>query len=77
MAENHVSKRRPIARKPRRHQVDEGLVVRFSATPIPLMCCRLYGEVCFLQEDSEWKLIHGHSSIGVSNEEMFGKDVTA
>jgi hypothetical protein len=19
----------------------------FSATPIPLMCCRLYGEVCF------------------------------
>jgi ketosteroid isomerase-like protein len=33
--------------------------------------------VVFLQEDSEWKLIHGHSPIGVSNEEMFGKDVTA
>jgi len=29
MAENHVSKRLPIARKPRRHRVDEGLVVRF------------------------------------------------
>ena len=31
----------------------------------------------FLQEDGEWKLIHGHSSIGVRNEELFGKDVTA
>ncbi len=29
MAENHVSKRLPIARKSRRHRVDEGLVVRF------------------------------------------------
>ena len=31
----------------------------------------------FVQEDGEWKLIHGHSSIGVRNEEMFGEDVTA
>ncbi len=30
----------------------------------------------FLQEDGEWKLIHGHSSIGVRNEELFGEDVT-
>ncbi len=33
--------------------------------------------VVFLQEDGEWKLIHGHTSIGVRNEEMFGEDVTA
>ena len=31
----------------------------------------------FLEEDGEWKLVHGHSSIGVSNEELFGEDVTA
>ncbi len=31
----------------------------------------------FLQEDGEWKVIHGHSSIGIRNEEMFGEDVTA
>ena len=31
----------------------------------------------FVQEDGEWKLIHGHSSIGVRNEEFFGEDVTA
>ncbi len=31
----------------------------------------------FLEEDGEWKLIHGHSSIGVSNEALFGEDVTA
>ena len=31
----------------------------------------------FLQEDGEWKLIHGHSSIGVRNEELFGEGVTA
>jgi hypothetical protein len=30
----------------------------------------------FLQEDGEWKLIHGHSSIGVRNEEIFGEDAT-
>jgi hypothetical protein len=29
MAGNHVSVRLPTARKPRRYQVDEGLVVRF------------------------------------------------
>jgi adenylate cyclase len=33
--------------------------------------------VVFLQEDAEWKLIHGHASIGVRNEELFGEDVTA
>jgi hypothetical protein len=31
----------------------------------------------FDQEDGEWKLIHGHTSIGVSNEELFGADITA
>jgi hypothetical protein len=31
----------------------------------------------FLREDGEWTLIHGQSSIGVRNEEMFGEDVTA
>ena len=31
----------------------------------------------FHQEDGEWKLIHGHTSIGVSNEEALGKDLTA
>jgi ketosteroid isomerase-like protein len=31
----------------------------------------------FRREDGEWKLIHAHSSIGVSNEELFGEDVTA
>ena len=30
----------------------------------------------YLQEDGEWKLIHAHTSIGVSNEELFGEDVT-
>jgi hypothetical protein len=29
MAENHVSTRPPIARKPRRHRIYEGLVPRF------------------------------------------------
>jgi hypothetical protein len=31
----------------------------------------------FVEEDGEWKLIHGHTSIGVRNEEMFGEDLTA
>jgi ketosteroid isomerase-like protein len=31
----------------------------------------------FNQEDGEWKLIHGHTSIGVRNEEFFGEDITA
>src|SRR5688500_9278511 len=31
----------------------------------------------FVQEDGEWKLIHGHTSIGVRNEEQFGEDITA
>ena len=30
----------------------------------------------FVQEDGEWKLIHGHTSIGVRNEESFGEDIT-
>jgi ketosteroid isomerase-like protein len=33
--------------------------------------------VIFRQEDGEWKVVHGHSSIGVRNEEMFEEDVTA
>ena len=32
--------------------------------------------VVFRREDGEWKLVHGHSSIGVRNEEMFGEDAT-
>ncbi len=31
----------------------------------------------FRLEEGEWKLVHGHSSIGVRNEELFGEDVTA
>jgi hypothetical protein len=31
----------------------------------------------FLQEDGEWKAVHLHASIGVSNEEVFGEDITA
>jgi hypothetical protein len=31
----------------------------------------------FVREDGEWKLIHGHTSIGVRNEEIFGEDITA
>jgi hypothetical protein len=31
----------------------------------------------FVHEDGEWKLIHGHSSVGVRNEELFGEDLTA
>ena len=31
----------------------------------------------FVQEDGEWKLIHGHTSIGVSNEEVLGEDISA
>ncbi len=33
--------------------------------------------IVFRREEGEWKLVHGHSSIGVSNEELFGEDVTA
>ena len=33
--------------------------------------------VVFRWEDGEWKLVHGHTSIGVRNEELFGEDVTA
>src|SRR5215207_4681750 len=31
----------------------------------------------FRREDGEWKLVHGHTSIGVRSEELFGEDVTA
>ncbi len=30
----------------------------------------------FRREDGEWKLVHLHSSIGVSNEEMVGQDLS-
>ena len=33
--------------------------------------------VVFRREDDEWRVVHGHSSIGVRNEEMFGEDITA
>ncbi len=33
--------------------------------------------VVFHREDGEWKLVHEHASIGVSNEDIFGEDVTA
>jgi hypothetical protein len=31
----------------------------------------------FVEEDGKWKLIYGHTSTGVMNEEMFGEDITA
>ena len=31
----------------------------------------------FRRENDEWKLVHGHSSMGVRNEEIFGEDRTA
>ena len=31
----------------------------------------------FRREDGEWRLVHLHSSLGVSNEEMFGEDVAS
>ena len=31
----------------------------------------------FRRKDGEWKVVHGHSSLGVRNEEMFGEDVGA
>jgi ketosteroid isomerase-like protein len=31
----------------------------------------------FRREEGEWKVVHGHSSLGVRNEEMFGEDVGA
>ena len=31
----------------------------------------------FHREDGEWKLVHGHTSIGVRSEELFGEDATA
>ncbi len=43
-----------------------------DSTEIPF-----HNSCVFLEEDGEWKLVHGHSSIGVSNEELFGDDVTA
>jgi hypothetical protein len=30
----------------------------------------------FHQENGEWKFIHGHTSIGVRNEELFGENLT-
>jgi ketosteroid isomerase-like protein len=33
--------------------------------------------VIFHREEGEWKSVHGHSSIGVGNEELFGGDVSA
>jgi ketosteroid isomerase-like protein len=31
----------------------------------------------FRREDGEWKLVHGHTSIGVRSEGLFGEDLTA
>jgi carbonic anhydrase len=52
MAENHASWSPPITRKPRRYQVYEALASDLSATHIPLMCRRLYGEVCAAYAES-------------------------
>jgi hypothetical protein len=30
----------------------------------------------FHKEGGEWKIVHAHSSIGVANEEMLGKELT-
>ena len=53
--------------------VDPGSSFRLLDGPeIPIR-----GTAIFHREDGEWKLVHGHSSIGVRNEELFGGDVTA
>jgi hypothetical protein len=31
----------------------------------------------FIREDSQWRLVHAHNSIGVLNEDVFGEDITA
>jgi ketosteroid isomerase-like protein len=31
----------------------------------------------FRREEGEWKLVHGHTSIGVRTEELFGEDIIA
>jgi hypothetical protein len=47
MAENRISTRPPITRKPHRYQADEKIwSPDLSATQIPPICCRVYGEVC-------------------------------
>jgi hypothetical protein len=56
MAENHVSKRRPIARKPRRHRMMKAWSSDFSATPIPLMCCQIL-----------WRGLHSATVLVMSN----------
>ncbi len=33
--------------------------------------------ILFLREDGEWKFVHAHASIGVSDEDLFGEDATA
>ena len=45
MAKNHVSMRLPIAREPRRHRVDEGLVVRFLCYTNSTHVLQTFGEV--------------------------------
>ena len=53
--------------------IDRGPLFRMpDGTEIPFR-----NTVIFRQEDGEWKVVHGHSSIGVRNEEMFEEDVTA
>ena len=52
--------------------IDRDSFQRPDGTEVPFR-----NSAVFLQEDGEWKLIHLHSSIGVSNEGLFGKDVTA
>jgi ketosteroid isomerase-like protein len=33
--------------------------------------------ILFLREDGEWKFVHAHASVGVSDEDLFGEDATA
>ena len=43
----------------------------FDRPPFPIRFTAV-----FHQEEGEWKLVQGHLSIGVSNQEAFGQDLT-
>jgi len=52
--------------------IDRGASFRLpDGTEIPFR-----NTLVFHRENDEWKLVHGHSSIGVRNEEKFGEDRT-
>ena len=69
-----------VAGQPRAYQegnvgwvIDRDALFRLpDGTEIPFR-----NTVVFRREEGRWKLVHGHTSIGVRNEELFGEDVTA